>query len=83
MPVRTACIHKAHSVALVHSRTLRRCVVSRFAATRPHNGLTHTGGCAACSVDLRSVRVCTSSDTGAGPWMKPAVQHLQARSLTG
>lgn len=44
MPVRTACIHKAHSVALVHSRTLRRCVVSRFAATRPHNGLTHTVG---------------------------------------
>ena len=44
MPVHTACIHKACSVALVHSRTLRRCVVSRFAATRPHNGLTHTGG---------------------------------------
>ena len=42
MPVRTACIHKACSVTLVHSRTLRRCVVSRFAATRPHNGLTRT-----------------------------------------
>ncbi len=44
MPVHTACIHKACSVTLAVSRIRRRCVVSRLAATRPHNGLTHTGG---------------------------------------